>query len=69
MNNRTLEETAEFIFDVTRNYNQFSTAGTCLSSELSPEGAKLIEETYGFNGDNAYMQAINPDSYRKYLKE
>ena len=69
MNTKTLQETAEFIYDAARNYTQFSTAGTFLSYELSPEGAKLIEETYGFNGQNDYMQAINPDSYRKYLEK
>lgn len=69
MNNSTLEETVEFIYDAARNYTQFSTAGAFLSYELSPEGAKLIEETYGFNGHNDYMQAINLDSYRKYLEK
>ena len=67
MNNKTLEETAEFIYDDARNYTQFSTAETFLSYELSPEGARLMEEKYGFLGD--YMQAINPLSYRKYLEE
>ena len=66
-NNKTLEETAEFIYDAARNYTQFSTAETFLSYELSPEGAKLMEETYGFMGD--YMQAINPLSYRTYLEK
>ena len=69
MNNRTLQETAEFIYDAARNYTQFSTAGAFLSYELSPEGAKLMEETYGFNGHNDYMQTINPASYRKYLEK
>ena len=69
MNNRTLRETSRFIYDVDRNYTQFSTTGAFLSYVLSPEGAKLMEETYGFNGDNDYMQTINPASYRKYLKE
>ena len=67
MNNKTLEKTAEFIYDDARNYTQFSTAETFLSYELSPEGARLMEDTYGFLGD--YMQAINPLSYRTYLKE
>ena len=67
MNNKTLEETAMFIYDDARNYTQFSTAETFLSYELSPEGAKLMEDTYGFMGD--YMQAINPLSYRTYLKK
>ena len=65
MNNKTLEETAMFIYDAARNYTQFSTAETFLSYELSPEGTKLMEETYGFMGD--YMQAINPLGYRSYL--
>ena len=67
MNNKTLEDTAVFIYDDARNYTQFSTAETFLSYELSPEGARLMEDNYGFLGD--YMQAINPLSYRKYLKK
>ena len=67
MNNRTLKQTARFIYDDVRNHTQFSTAETFLSYELSPEGAKLMKEKYGFLGD--YMQAINPLSYRKYLKK
>ena len=67
MNSKTLEQTAAFIYDAARNYSQFSTAETFLSYELSPEGAKLIEQTYGFMGD--YMQAINPLSYRRYLEK
>ena len=67
MNNITLEETAVFIYDAARNYTQFSTAETFLSYELSPEGAKLMEDTYGFM--DGYMQAINPLSYREYLKK
>ena len=67
MNNKTLEDTADFIYDAARNYTQFSTAETFLSHELSPEGANLMEETYGFMGD--YMQAINPLSYRTYLEK
>ena len=67
MNNKTLEETAEFIYDPARNYTPFSTAETFLAYELSPEGAKLMEETYGFMGD--YLQTINPLSYRTYLEK
>ena len=67
MNNKTLDETAVFIYETATNYTQFSTAETFLSYELSPEGAKLIEKTYGFMGD--YMQVINPLSYRTYLKK
>ena len=66
MNNKTLEKTAKFIFDPARNYTQFSTAETFLSYELSPEGAKLMADTYGFMGD--YLQTINPLSYRTYLE-
>ena len=64
--NEILEKTAEFIYDAARNYTQFSTAETFLSYELSPEGAKLMEDTYGLMGD--YMQAINQLSYRTYLQ-
>ena len=67
MDTKKLRETAEFIYDDARNYTQFSTAETFLSYELSPEGARLMEDKYGFLGD--YMQAINPLSYRKYLEE
>ena len=67
MNTKTLEETAEFIYDPARNYTPFSTAEAFLSYELSPEGAKLMEETYGFMGD--YLQTINPLSYRTYLEK
>ena len=67
MNNRTLEETARYIYDDVRNHTQFSTADTFLSDELSPEGAKLMKEKYGFLGDS--MISINTLSYRKYLKK
>ena len=67
MNNRTLEETARYIYDDVRNHTQFSTADTFLSDELSPEGAKLMKEKYGFLGD--YMTSINTLSYTKYLKK
>lgn len=67
MNNKTLEQTARFIYDDVRNHTQFSTAETFLSYELSPEGAKLMKEKYGFLGD--YMQSINTHSYRQYLKK
>ena len=65
MNNMTVQKTAEDLKN--KNANNFSTAGTFLSGYLSPEGAKLMEEVYGFKG--GYMQAINPKSYKKYLKE
>ena len=67
MNNKTLEKTAGFIYSPARNYTQFSTAETFLSYELSPEGAKLMADTYGFMGD--YLQTINPLSYREYLEK
>lgn len=67
MNNKTLEETAEFVYDSARNYTPFSTAETFLSYELSPEGTKLMADTYGFMGD--YLQTINPLSYRTYLQK
>ena len=65
-NNKTLEQTARYIYDDVRNYTQFSAVDRFLSDELSPEGAKLMEEKYGFF---FYMQDINPHSYRKYLKK
>ena len=64
-NNNTVKEIAKLVDG--RNASEFSTAGTFLSSYLSPEGAKLMEDAYGFKG--GYMEAINPDSYKKYLKE
>lgn len=67
MNNKTLEETAEFVYDSARNYTPFSTAETFLSYELSPEGTKLMADTYGFMGD--YLQTINSLSYRTYLQK
>ena len=67
MNTKTLKETAMFIYDPARNYTPFSTAETFLAYELSPEGAKLMEETYGFMGD--YLRTINPLSYRTYLEK
>ena len=67
LNNKTLTETAAFIYNNQRNFTQFSTAETFLSYELSPEGTKLMAEKFGFKGD--YMQAINPMSYRTYLKK
>ena len=67
LNNKTLMETAAFIYNYQRNFTQFSTAETFLSYELSPEGTKLMAENFGFKGD--YMQAINPMSYTTYLKK
>lgn len=64
-NNNTVKKIAELVDG--RNASEFSTAGTFLSSCLSPEGAKLMEDAYGFKG--GYMEAINPDSFKKYLKE
>ena len=48
------------------NSANFSTAGSFLSSYLSPEGAKYFETLYGFKG--SYMQKINPESFKTYLK-
>ncbi|KAK2555026.1 Tryptophan 2-monooxygenase [Acropora cervicornis] len=49
------------------NSANFYTAGSFLSSYLSPEGAKYFETLYGFKG--SYMQKINPESFKTYLKE
>ena len=49
------------------NSTNFYTAGSFLSSYLSPEGAKYFETLYGLKG--SYMQKINPESYKKYLKD
>ena len=49
------------------NSANFYTAGSFLSSYLSPEGAKYFETLYGFKG--SYMHKINPESYKKYLKD
>ena len=49
------------------NSANFYTAGSFLSSYLSPEGAKYFETLYGLKG--SYMQNINPESYKKYLKD
>ena len=65
LNNKTLRETAHFIFSNQRNFTQFSTAETFLSYELSPEGTKLMAENFGFKGD-CYIQSINPMSYKTY---
>lgn len=65
MNSTTVQKTAEDLKN--KNANNFSTAGTFLSGYLSPEGAKLMEEVYGFKG--GYMQAINPKSYKTHLEE
>ena len=65
LNNNTIEKAAQCLFQ--SNTDDFATAGAFLSSHLTPEGAKLIEEAYGFNGGNG--QAINPESFKEYLKE
>lgn len=65
LNNYTVKQTAQFL--VRRNTSDFSTAGAFLSSYLTPEGAKLMEEAYGFNGN--YKQVINPESFKTYLGE
>jgi len=65
--NKTLVQTARFIYDDVRNHKQFPTAESFLFDELSPEGAKLMTEKYGFSG--GYMSEINTHSYREYLKK
>lgn len=64
-NNTNLHETAELVDG--KMANNFSTAGTFLSSFLSPEGAKWMTDAYGFKG--GYMEAINPESYKQYLQK
>ncbi|XP_015755689.1 PREDICTED: uncharacterized protein LOC107335208 isoform X5 [Acropora digitifera] len=61
----TVRETVENVKQA--NSANFYTAGSFLSSYLSPEGAKYFETLYGFKG--SYMQKINPESYKKYLKD
>ncbi|XP_029184825.2 uncharacterized protein LOC114952918 [Acropora millepora] len=61
----TVRETVENVKHA--NSANFFTAGSFLSSYLSPEGAKYFETLYGFKG--SYMQNINPESYKEYLKE
>lgn len=65
MNNKTVADTAELVKN--KNANEFPTAGSLLSIYLSLEGAKLMEDVYGFKG--GYMEAINPKSYKTYLEE
>ncbi|XP_068677090.1 uncharacterized protein [Montipora foliosa] len=61
----SVKQTAE---NVTKaNSFNFPTAGDFLSGVLSPGGATFMEYVYGFNG--CYMQEINPESYKIYLKE
>ena len=67
-NTKKIQEIAEDISYESENMlNKFSTAGSFLSDYLSPEGAKLMEEVYGFEG--GYMQTTNPKSYATYLGE
>ena len=61
----TVGETAKNV--IRANSANYSTAGSFLSSYLSPEGAKFFETLYGFKG--SYMQQINPESYKTYLKD
>jgi len=65
MNESSVEQTAALVKN--RKADDFSTAGTFLSDYLTPEGAKLMQDAYGFKGD--YMEAINPESYKKYLDQ
>ena len=67
-NTTTIQKIAEDIsFESENKLNKFSTAGSFLSNYLSPEGAELMEEIYGFEG--GYMQTINPKSYTTYIGE
>ena len=63
--NTTISETAELVAG--RNASEYSTAGRFLSGVLSPEGAKWMTDAYGFKG--GYMEAINQESYKKYIKK
>ena len=53
--------------DVTKaNSSFYSTAGDFLSDYLSPEGRELLEDAYGLK---YRLYDVNPESYKKYLKE
>ena len=53
--------------DVTKaNSSLYSTAVDFLSDYLSPEGKELVEDAYGLK---YRLYDINPESYKKYLKE
>ena len=62
----TVKKMAE---DVTKaNSSLYSTAGDFLSDYLSPEGRELLEDAYGLNLKNR-LYDVNPESYKKYLKD
>ena len=48
------------------NSSLYSTAGDFLSDYLSPEGRELLEDVYGLK---YRLYDVNPESYKKYLKE
>ena len=53
--------------DVTKaNSSDYSTAKDFLSDYLSPEGRELVEDAYGLKHR---LYDVNPESYKKYLKE
>ncbi|KAK2564359.1 hypothetical protein P5673_011784 [Acropora cervicornis] len=55
--------------DVTKaNSSLYSTAGAFLSDHLSPEGRELLEDAYGLNLKYR-LYDVNPESYKKYLKD
>lgn len=64
ISNDTLDSVMTHV--ISKNASDFTTAGTFLSGYLSPEGAKLMEDAYGFKG--GYMEEINPESYKTYLR-
>ena len=67
-NTSTIQQIAKDIsFQNEDKLKNFFTAGVFLSDYLSPDGAKLMEDVYGFKG--GYMQTINPTSYKEYLGE
>ena len=62
----TVKEMAESVTKA--NSSRYSTAGDFLSDYLLPEGKELLEHAYGLNlKDRLYN--VNPESYKKYLKE
>ena len=57
----------KMVEDVTKaNSSLYSSAGDFLSDYLSPEGRDLLEDAYGLK---YRLYDVNPESYKKYLKE
>ena len=57
----------EMVDSVTKaNSSLYSTAGDFLSDYLSPEGRELLEDAYCLN---YRLYDVNPESYKKYLRE